>query len=307
MNCDKCKENAIYQDPNLCKKHFIEYFEQKTINTIKKFGMIKNKQEKICVAASGGKDSVALLFVLHKKGFNVEALAIDEGIKGYRDRSLEFLQEFCKKHKINLKIKSYKKEIGKTIDQLSKKYSPACNVCGTFRRYLLDQHSKEYKKIATGHNLDDEAQAVMMNILKAQTSLFARQGPMTKDIDGFTQKIKPFYFIKEKEIMTYAFLLGLNIDFEECPYAPLSFRSYVRDWINKEEKENQGTKLNIVTHYLKLREDMQDNIQKIETKENKFSKVVKDALQPIKKCHECGSPCSGLICKACKLKEEINA
>ena len=292
MKCSKCKETAVYSNPTLCKEHFIEYFENKTLQTIKKYDMISSKKEKICVAASGGKDSVALLFVLHKHGFNVEALAIDEGISGYRDNSLEFLKKFCKEHEIKLVIKSYKKEVGKTIDQLSEKYKPACNVCGTFRRYLLDKYSKDYKKIATGHNLDDESQAVMMNILKAQTSLFARQGPMTKDIKGFTQKIKPFYFLKEKEIMTYAFLLELNVEFEECPYAPLSFRAHVRDWINKEEKENPGTKLNIVKHYLKLREEIQEELQPKES---------------IKKCHYCGAPCSGLICKACKLKEEINA
>ncbi|MCF7871669.1 TIGR00269 family protein [Candidatus Woesearchaeota archaeon] len=289
MNCDKCKKMAVADNPKYCKEHFIEYFENQVLETIKKYSLIKNKKEKICVAASGGKDSVALLHILHKHKFNIEALAIDEGINGYRDRSLEFLKKFCQDKKIKLTIKTYKKEIGKTTDQLSKKYKPACTVCGTFRRHLLDKHSKKYKKIATGHNLDDESQAILMNIYKAQKKLFARQGPITKEITEFTQKIKPFYFTKEKDIMIYAFLLGLNVDFEECPYAPLSFRAKVRDLLNEEETKNPGTKLNILKHYLTIKKDLQQH----------------NELKKIEKCYLCGSPCTGMMCKVCRLKQEI--
>lgn len=295
MKCKKCKEQAIHGETGFCQKHFVDYFENKVLDTINKYKLILNKKEKICVAASGGKDSVALLYILHKFSYNIEALAIDEGIVGYRDKSLEFLKKICKNKNIPLVIKSYKREVGKTVDQLSKKYSPACNVCGTFRRYLLDKYSKDYKKIATGHNLDDEAQAVLMNILKAQTSLFSRQGPITKEIKGFTQKIKPFYFMKEKEIMIYAVINELNVDFEECPYAPESFRAHVRDLLNEEESQKLGVKLNIVNHYLKLKKEIQSD------------EFVEQENASIKKCNICQSPCSGLICKACKLKDEIKS
>lgn len=286
MKCELCAEPAISNSPKLCKKHFIFDFEKRVKDTIKKYKLL-SKKEKICVAASGGKDSVSLLYILKKLKYDVYALAIDEGIKGYRDSSLEFLRKFCKKNNIPLKVYSFKKEVGKTLDQLSKKYNPACNVCGTFRRHLLDKHSKNYDKIATGHNLDDESQAVLMNILKAQTSIFARQGPITKKIRGFTQKVKPFYFIKEKEIMIYSFLLELNVDYEECPYAPKSFRSHVRDLLNAYESKHPGSKMNIVKKYLSIADKFDKN------------------LSSIKKCAVCGSPASSLICKACRLKSEI--
>jgi len=285
MKCSKCKESTVYDSPKLCKKHFIEYFEDKTKRTIKEYSLLK-KSDKICVAASGGKDSMALLYILKKLGYKIEALALDEGIKGYRDKSLEFLKKFCKANNIPLRIYSYKDEIGSTIDVLSKKYRPACNVCGTFRRHLLDKYAKRYDKIATGHNLDDESQAVLMNILKAHTQIFSRQGPLTKKVKGFVQKVKPFYFTKEKEVMIYAYLLGLNVDFEECPYAPMSFRAHVRDLLNKYESENQGTKLNIVKRYLDIKDKIEDDA-------------------PLNKCSVCGSPCSGATCKACRFKEEI--
>lgn len=287
MNCIKCDKPAVSETPALCAEHFNEYFEKKAAETIKKFDMLK-KTDKVCVAASGGKDSVALLFVLSKFGYNIEALAIDEGIKGYRDKSLEFLKKFCKQKNISLRIYSFEELSGKKLDAVAHKYKPACNVCGTFRRYLLEKHSDGYDKIATGHNLDDESQAVLMNILKAQTALFARQGPITEPKKGFTQKVKPFYFLKEKEIMIYAFLNKLNVDFEECPYAPQSFRAHVRDLLNEEEQNSPGTKLNIVNKYLE---------------EKKFFETKEEVN--VSKCDYCGQPTSGLICKACRYKMEI--
>lgn len=287
MKCSKCDVQAVTDSPPLCREHFISDFESRVKKTIKEFKLL-SKKDRICVAASGGKDSTALLHILKKFGYNVEALALDEGIKGYRDGTLIFLRKYCKANNIPLKIFSYKDEVGKTVDELSKNYRPACNVCGTFRRHLLEKYSEGYDKIATGHNLDDESQAVLMNILKAQTKLYHRQGPITSKIRGFTQKVKPFYFIKEKDVMIYTFLLNLNTDFEECPYAPESFRSHVRDLLNEEESKNPGTKLNIVNKYLSTRHES-------------------DSVTTIARCSVCGLPSGSEICKACRLKVEISS
>lgn len=286
MKCSKCENSAITSNPNNCKTHFIEYFENTVKETIKDFKLF-SKKDKICVAASGGKDSMALLFLLNKLNYDVQALALDEGIKNYRDKSLEFLKKFCDEKNIKLRIYSYEKEVGSTVDKLSEKYSPACNVCGTFRRHLLDKYSSDFDKVATGHNLDDESQAVLMNLLKAQTAIFSRQGPLTKKMKGFTQKAKPFYFLKEKEIMTYAFLNKLNDEYEECPYAHLSFRAHVRDLLNEYESKNHGTKLNIVKKYLKIKD-------------------INPKQSVVGICSECKSPSSSKVCKACRYKAEIS-
>ena len=284
MKCSLCENKKVSQD--YCKEHFLENFEKRVEDTIKKHKML-TKKDKVCVAASGGKDSITVLYLLWKFGYNVSALAIDEGIEGYRDHTLEFLSKFCKKHKIPLKIKSYEKEVGKRLDTTVPIGNHACHICGTFRRHLLNKYTQKYDKIATGHNLDDESQAVMMNLLKGQTKLFSRQGPKTGQIEGFTQKIKPLYLMKEKEIMIYSYLKGFNTPFNECPYANQSYRARVRDFINKLEHEKPGTKQNIITRYLDLR------------------KPVKE--KTINKCQICQSPCSSTICKTCRFKGEINA
>ncbi len=285
MKCDSCGEKAIHDNPRYCKNHFNKYFEKTVKDTINKYKLLK-KSDRICVAVSGGKDSIVLLHLLHKFGYNVEALAIDEGIKNYRDTTLLFLKKFCKKNNIKLNIKSFKKEVGKRLDAIIKLGNPACTVCGTFRRSLLNKHTLDYDVIATGHNLDDEAQAVMMNLLKAQTTLYERQGPKTQKKEGFTQKIKPLYFLKEKEVMIYALINNFNVPFTECPYSKDSFRAHVRDELNRLESQRPGTKKNILLKYLS-----EKKTEKISEKTN-F-------------CANCGDPCAEQVCKACRIRKNL--
>ncbi|PIN81122.1 TIGR00269 family protein [Candidatus Woesearchaeota archaeon CG10_big_fil_rev_8_21_14_0_10_32_9] len=285
MNCKLCTQKAIIDSPSYCKKHFLKYVEQTAKQTIKKYDLLK-RSDKVCVAVSGGKDSITLLYILKQLKYDVEALAIDEGIKNYRDETLAFLKRFCKKHKIKLIIKSFEKEVGKRLDKIVKTGNPACTICGTFRRSLLNKYTKNYDKIATGHNLDDEAQAVLMNLLKAQKSLYDRQGPKTGKRKGFTQKIKPLYFLKEKEIMIYSILMNFDVPFTECPYAKDSFRAYVRDELNLLETQKPGTKKNILLKYLK----------------NKSAE--KNKLE-LSFCPLCGEPCAEEICNSCRIRKTL--
>ena len=191
MPCKLCKNKVILD--NYCEEHFSEYFEKKVISTIKRFKLIK-KTQKIVVAASGGKDSTTVLYILKKYGYNITALAINEGIKNYRDISLDMLTKFCKQHKIKLKIVSFKKELNKSLDEmLAKTHDRPCTVCGIFRRNLLNKYSRDYDVIVTGHNLDDEAQAVIMNLVKNNTTALIRQGPIsgTKKLLNYTKRVKP--------------------------------------------------------------------------------------------------------------------
>ncbi|MCX6803662.1 MAG: hypothetical protein NTY48_03770, partial [Candidatus Diapherotrites archaeon] len=81
-NCDKCREKAAitleYGPHHFCKKHFIQFFENRFKKTIRKYKLFKHG-EKILIALSGGKDSVTLLHLLFKyysKTNPLEALII---------------------------------------------------------------------------------------------------------------------------------------------------------------------------------------------------------------------------------------
>ncbi len=330
VSCYKCRNKpVIVSSQAMCRKHFIAYFEDKVKRTIRKFGLVERKQ-KIVVAASGGKDSTALLYIIHKLGFDVDALAIDEGINGYRDLTLNDLRGFCKKHNIKLKIVSFKDSFGFSLDELltcqkllstksvrfsaqlgqaisehaqelhavsfspqflTKKQFHPCMACGILRRNALNKAARDYDVIATGHNLDDEAQSFMMNLAKANVHLLPRLGPKTGQVldSRFTPRVKPLYFCSEKEVATYAFLQGFSIKFTECPNASKSFRASIRDLLNDMEAKHPGTKLGIVNSFLKMLP---------------FLKKMPLAGE-IVNCSDCGEPSSKALCSACSISREF--
>ena len=169
MNC--CNDKPVmelYSGERLCRSHFIDYFENKVLKTIRQFELL-DKEENLGVALSGGKDSLTVLHILNKLSqqnpkIRVNAIAIDEGIAGYRDKTLETAKEFCEKNSIKLNIFSYKKEFGLTLDEMLEILDvKPCSICGIFRRYLLNKKSKALKltKLVTGHNLDEDRKSVV--------------------------------------------------------------------------------------------------------------------------------------------------
>ena len=148
-------------------------------------------------------------------------------------------------------------------------------------------------KLATGHNLDDEAQSVLMNYLRNQIEVGARLGPITgiKRDKQFIRRIKPLYFMTEKEVTAYSFLKNLLGNYNECPYADQSYRNDVRDLLNEFEQKHPGTKSAIIASFMEILPDLKEKYGKESAK--------------INYCHKCGEPTSGIICKRCQLVDQI--
>ena len=299
MTCKNCKANPVIKLSNseiqLCKNCFFKYFERKVLKTITVHKLITNK-DNIGVAVSGGKDSLAVLYILskicNKRKIKITAILIDEGIKDYRDKTIKTAKKVCKELKIKLNIYSFKKEFGKTLDKMKKPHP--CSTCGVLRRYLLNKYAKKLKitKLATGHNLDDEAQSIIMNFFKRNIKTSARLGPITGVIDteDFIKRIKPFHFTSEKETATYAYLKGFIEEFKECPYSTDSYRGSIRDMLNEFEVKYPGTKNNIITSFMEILPLLKKNYK---------------SENPIKRCKTCKEPCSQEICQACKVITSI--
>ena len=201
MPCKNCKNNSVIKLPNsnvsLCKQHFNRYFERKVRRCIRIHKLIK-KTDKVIVALSGGKDSLSLTYLLHKlltqRRMKLQALIIDEGS---RKDEIKAAEKLCKKLKIKIHKITFKKEFKFTLFDIAEKLKGIpCATCGALRRSLINKKARELKatKLATGHNLDDEAQNIVMNQFKANPQLSARLGPLTgirKD-PGFLRRINPF-------------------------------------------------------------------------------------------------------------------
>lgn len=308
MQCGKCQNNAVItlQHGSLCKKHFIDYFEEKVFKTINKYQLI-GRNEKLCVAVSGGKDSLTVLYLtkkyLEKNNIptnNLLALAVDEGIDQYREKTLIDLKKFCTEHDVPLTVVSFQEELGKTLDKaypiINKDTSKKpCNVCGVWRRYLLNKHAKRLGagKVITGHNLDDEAQAIIMNMFKANTTLAARLGPISgvQEHDLFIQRVKPLYFCAEKEVRLYALLKNFQIKFTECPYSKEGYRHHIQEMLNEFEHKYKGTKQGIVNSFLAMLPLLQNQ--------------GKEVSQTIQQCSKCQEASNKEICNACIMKGTI--
>jgi len=306
VSCSTCKSRSIiflpYARKNLCKKHFLHYFEKKVKRTIREYSMFEGV-EHLGVAVSGGKDSLSMLYILSQIAgpmkLKLTAILVDEGIKGYRERTIKDAKKLCKTLRVPLKIYYFQKEIGFGMDKIMKKKirEVSCTYCGVFRRWILNKVARELKcdRLAIGHNLDDVVQSFLMNILRNEPFRLARFGPIGGIVDDedFVPRIRPLYKIPEKEIALYAVLHGFREDFFPCPYYEEAFRHIIRDFINNLEMRYPGTKFKMLNSYDQIRSSL---ISKFQYKKN----------EKVAKCGRCKEPSSGEVCKRCLLLEGIS-
>lgn len=298
MICSICTERAVISQRQsgllLCREHFIRDFERRVAMTISENCMIE-EGERIAVAVSGGKDSTALLFCLRRilSGRDVElvAITVDEGIAGYRDDTILAAKAIAEKLGVEQHIVSFREEYGQSLDEMVVgRHVAPCTYCGVFRKHALNRAAKSIgaDKIATGHNLDDESQTVMMNYLKGDFERLMRLRPKRVQ-KGLVPRIKPLRAIAEKEIALYCMLSDVFFQSRECPYADLSLRAEVRDMMNSLESSFPGTKQSTVRGFEMMAEGEQGRWPQID----------------LAACRQCGEPCVGERCKACELREEI--
>ena len=299
--CSKCKKPALtfirYNGTHLCSDHFIEYFEKRVKKDLKKQGKT-DSNSKIGIAVSGGKDSVVALYVMNtifEKRPDVElfGITVDEGIKGYRDNSLKYAAENCKKLGIEHHIISFKEIVGTTMDEIAAKKDELgeCSYCGVFRRLCLNQKAKELgvSKLVTGHNLDDMAQSILMNFVNGDMKKLARLGPHKKIQPGLVPRIFPLRTIPEKENALYAIAKNISFHDDECPYSIRALRGNFRDIVDELEYNTPGTRHSILNSYDAIKD------------------LLLDKYPPanLNKCKTCGEPTSQELCKACILKQKI--
>ena len=265
----------------------IEKKVKETLNKIK-----VSKKAKIIVALSGGKDSTLVAVLLKKFGYNIEGFHINLKIGGYSERCLKKIKELSKQLGIKLTIYDIKNKMGASmcylrtgIQSRCKGEIKNCAICGVIKKWIINREVRKLKAdyIATGHNLDDEAQTFLINIFKGSPQLSSNLGPVSRKVSGkkFIPRIKPLFYVPEDEIRKYSKKKKLPVIYEGCPCALDSYRIQVRKFLNTISNKD---KTNIVNNF-----------------ESLLPKIEKTVDTKLNYCEICGEPSRGKICKKCKL------
>ena len=290
-----CSEPAVIRlrdsGQYLCSTHCIRHVENLFARTVEGQRMIA-PGDRIAVAFSGGKDSTALLLLLHAAlpawpDVTLLAITVDEGIAGYRDETIHAAVDLTTRIGIEHHIVSFASLFGGDLDMLLRgRESRSCTICGILRRRALTVAARQAgaTKIAVGHNLDDEAQSVLMNLLRGDFPHLV-QDAASGEPECFIPRIKPLAGLSEREIVTYLLLTGNYRELPECPYTGYALRSEVRVMLAELELQYPGTMKNLISS--------RDTIRKNTTRVS--------GQGGVQRCRECGEVCSGEICQVCRI------
>ncbi len=303
-SCSFCGRRAVYErryaGVRLCDRHFIRSVEHRFRRLVREQRLIE-KKDRILLALSGGKDSITLLHLLAERrdewGFDMVAVTIDEGIRGFREHCIEYAKRAADRLGVEWKLFTFEREYGHTLDEIllvaEREGLPEgpCTYCGVLRRSLLNKVAKNLgaTKVATAHNLDDEAEAIMLDYIRGDLNRLSRLGPKYEAREGFVPRIKPLRDVMEEEIHLYARLKGLDFYEKRCPYRR-GLHAELGEFLDQLERKHPNSKYMIVRFFDRI-------------------KPALDSLLPenfqLRSCQVCGEPSVGELCKACQLLKRL--
>jgi uncharacterized protein (TIGR00269 family) len=295
MKCRRCKAPAVVEvrrhNAAFCRDCFEHHVRAQVERAIEHYDMVE-PDDRILVAVSGGKDSLALWDLLLGLGYRADGLYLGLGIGEYSSRSRDVVRAFAGERDTRLIEVDLAEEYGFDVPTAGRKGSRStCAVCGLSKRYVFNKAARDhgYDVIATGHNLDDEAATLLGNTLRWQTDYIARQFPVLPAEEGFARKVKPLYRLSELETAAYAFLRGIDYVVEECPLVAGNTQLRYKDAMNQLESTSPGTKAQFFLSYLDRAAPLfatQDDAE-------------------LTSCERCGQPTTARFCAFCRARAQI--
>ncbi len=296
MKCVTCRGPAIIDirrhNANFCAEHFLEQCRRQVTKAIEEFDMIA-PGDRILVAVSGGKDSLAVWDLLSELGHDADGLYVGLGIGDYSDTSGDHARRFADERGLQLIEVDLRETYGYDIPDGAKAARRApCSACGLSKRHVFDAAALDggYDVLVTGHNLDDEAAVLFGNTLHWQTEYLGRQYPVLPARDGFPKKVKPLVRLTERESAAYCVVRGIDYLVDECPMSAGNRHLVYKEALNDIEKASPGAKHAFYFGFLARASE-------------RFAAEAEAERVDLAACRSCGAPTTTEVCAFCRLVE----
>ena len=307
MRCKVCRGPAVVDvrrhNAGFCPEHFVIHIRNQVAKTIKEFKMF-TPDDRLLIAVSGGKDSLAIWDLLLDLGYDATGFYLDLGIGGYSTRSKEASIAFAEKRDAKLIIRSLAEEHDYTVPELAQLTGRVpCSGCGLNKRYEFNRAALEegFDILVTGHNLDDEVATLFGNVLHWNIDMLGRQAPVLEervlrsddeDRTVLVRKVKPLVRIAERETAAYAVIRGIDYIVEECPMVEGNTQHHYKEALTAIEESSPGTKHQLYFGFLKKAA-------------HRFAETEEE--REVVGCANCGAPTLAVedgdpVCSFCKMK-----
>jgi uncharacterized protein (TIGR00269 family) len=259
-----------------------------------------NKSDRILVAVSGGKDSLAVWDMLIDLGYQADGLYVALGIGEYSEESRGYTERFADERGLKLTVVSLRDDYGYDIPTASRATGRVpCSACGMSKRHVFDKAAIDggYDVVVTGHNLDDEAAVLFGNALRWDVEYLARQLPVLPSRHGFPKKVKPLIRLSEREMAAWCVVRGIDYIVDECPIAAGNKHIGFKEALNALEEKSPGTK---ASYYLGFLDRMAPVL----------AGIAASGADSVTPCTRCGAPTGGeegSLCAFCRLVERSAA
>ncbi len=294
--CRVCRGPAIIDLPrhnaNFCAEHLQQLCRRQVEKAIADHSMLE-PGDRVLVAVSGGKDSLAVWDLLVELGYETEGVYIGLGIGVYSDDSGRYASEFASARGLQLRTIDLRHEHGYDVPTAARATRRVpCSACGMSKRHLFDAAARDggFDAVATGHNLDDEAAVLLGNTLHWDIDYLARQLPCLPATAGFPRKVKPLVRLTERETAAWCITRGIDYQVEECPMAAGNRHLGYKAALNGLEAGSPGTK---AAFYLGFLERMAPLLVGRS----------RAAAEGLRECVNCGAPTTTEVCAFCRLVE----
>ena len=300
MKCRRCKAPAVIDirrhNAAFCGDCFLHHCREQVRRAIDEHHMLA-PGEKVLVAVSGGKDSLALWDLLHAIDVPADGLYLGLGIGEYSDESGRYARDFASAHGLTLHEVDLRADFGYDVPGAAAATRRApCGACGLSKRHLFNQVALDrgYDVVATGHNLDDEAAVLLGNVLHWEVGYLGRQYPVLPAGPGFARKVKPLVKLGEREMAAYCVLRGIDYQVEECPMAEGNRHLGLKETLNELETRSPGTKAAFLNGFWSRGHDA-------------FAPTADEERGDLRPCVECGAPTTAERCAFCTLRARATA